>query len=228
MFKILLTFLAFTGIHCLLISQPTDWLTYYEKSGNLATDRYAGSMAFTAQLDKFSSQINVFSFGVSPEGRSLDCLIYDIDGLTKASEIRARGRIILLVQACIHPGESEGKDAMFMLLRDLVVHKQNQELFKHVSLLFIPIFNVDGHERFSAWGRINQNGPTEMGWRTTAQNLNLNRDYLKADAPEMQAWLRLYHQWQPDFFIDTHTSDGADYQYVITYALETGGQMNQA
>lgn len=227
MFKKLLTLLAFTGIHCLVFSQPTDWLTYYEKSGNLATDRYAGSMAFTAQLDKFSSQINVFSFGISPEGRSLDCLIYDKDGLTKASEIRARGRIILLVQACIHPGESEGKDAMFMLLRDLVVHKQNQELFNRVSLLFIPIFNVDGHERFSAWGRINQNGPKEMGWRTTAQNLNLNRDYLKADAPEMQAWLRLYHQWQPDFFIDTHTSDGADYQYVITYALETGGQMNQ-
>jgi hypothetical protein len=116
---------------------------------------------------------------------------------------------------------------MLLLLRDLITKNIHQELFENLSLIFIPIFNVDGHERFSPYGRINQNGPVEMGWRTTAQNLNLNRDYLKADAPEMQDWLRLYNIWQPEFFIDTHTSDGADYQYVITYVLETGGNMDK-
>ena len=82
--------------------------------------------------------------------------------------------------------------------------------------------NADGHELLGPYNRINQNGPEEMGWRTTAQNLNLNRDFMKSDAPEMQAWLTLFNQWKPDFFIDTHTTDGADYQYVITYSLETG------
>jgi hypothetical protein len=96
-----------------------------------------------------------------------------------------------------------------------------------VSILFIPIFNVDGHERFGPYNRINQNGPNEMGWRTTSQNLNLNRDFMKAETPEMQAWLKLYNTWLPEFFVDCHVTDGADYQYKITYALETYGNMDK-
>ncbi|MDP2236844.1 MAG: M14 family metallopeptidase [Bacteroidales bacterium] len=208
-------------------AQQLNWLTFYEQSGQTETPRYSETMSFVKQLDDFSNKIHTNVFGISPQGRDLVYLVYDKDGLNDSQAIRDAGRIVLFVQACIHPGESEGKDAMLMLLRDLVVHKQHANFFQNVSLLFIPIFNADGHERFSPYGRINQNGPKEMGWRTTAQNLNLNRDHLKADAPEMQAWLRFYHQWQPEFFIDTHTSNGADYQYVITYALETGGLMNQ-
>ena len=101
------------------------------------------------------------------------------------------------------------------------------ELLDHVTVLFIPIFNVDGHERFSKYNRINQNGPTEMGWRTTANNLNLNRDFLKADALEMKNWLKMFNHYNPDFFIDCHTTDGADYQYVITYGLETNENVDE-
>lgn len=193
----------------------------------LETPRYEATMQYIQQLDDFSSQINTSVFGISPEGRALVAVVYDKDGLSQPEAIREKGRVVLMVEACIHSGESEGKDAMLMLLRDVVANKQHTQFFDNVSLLFIPIFNVDGHERFSAYSRINQNGPTEMGWRTTAQNLNLNRDFLKADAPEMQAWLRLFNQWNPEFFIDTHTTDGADYQYAITYALETEGQADE-
>ena len=224
--KLLLALILVISFTVNIFSQKTDWLTYYEKSGLLETPRYNETMAFINQLDDFSGLINVKEFGISPEGRSLKYVVFDKSGLNDPELIREQGRIVLMVQACIHPGESEGKDAMLMLLRDWVVNKQSKDLFEQVSMLFIPIFNADGHERFSSYGRINQNGPKQMGWRTTAQNLNLNRDYLKADAPEMQAWLRLFHHWQPEFFIDTHTSDGADYQYVITYALENGGQMD--
>ena len=87
-------------------------------------------------------------------------------------------------------------------------------------LIVVPIQGVDGHERFGPYNRINQNGPAEMGWRTSAQNYNLNRDWLKADAPEMRAELDLFHRWLPDLLIDTHTTDGADYQYDLTYSLE--------
>ena len=112
-----------------------------------------------------------------------------------------------------------------LLLRDLAVDPVRRRLLARVTLLFIPIFNVDGHERFSPYNRINQNGPEQMGWRTTAPNLNLNRDYLKADTPEMRAWLALYQAWLPDFFIDIHSTDGADYQYAVTYSVETHGNL---
>ena len=155
-------------------------------------------------------------------------MIVDNNGLKDPAAIRASGKLLILIQACIHPGESEGKDAGLMLIRDLVIHKKFPGLLDRVSILFIPIFNVDGHERFGPYNRINQNGPGEMGWRVNAGNLNLNRDYLKADAPEMQAWLRLFNTWMPDFFIDTHTTDGADYQYVLTYQMELYGDMDPA
>jgi len=101
------------------------------------------------------------------------------------------------------------------------LHHPHLKIFlDNVTLLFIPIFNVDGHERFGPYNRINQNGPKEMGWRVNANNLNLNRDFLKAETPEMQAWLKLFNHWMPEFFIDSHTTDGADYQYVLTYLVE--------
>ena len=152
-------------------------------------------------------------------------MIVDKEGLVSPEEIRKRGRVVLLVESAIHPGEPDGKDAMLMLVRDIALTQKHPGLEDNVSILFIPVFNADGHERFGKYNRINQNGPVEMGWRVTAQNYNLNRDFLKADSPEMQAWLKLYNKWQPEFFIDCHTTDGADYQYVLTYKLETYGNM---
>lgn len=197
-----------------------DWNTWWENSSYLETPRYKETIEFSLRMADASEMINYGTFGVSPQGRDLVFLVLDKDGLADPLEIKARGRIIVMVEAAIHPGESEGKDAMFALLRDIIVHKKNDEFLDDISIIFIPIFNVDGHERFSPYSRINQNGPTEGGWRTTAQNLNLNRDFVKADAPEMAAWLKLFNQWKPEFFIDCHTTDGADYQYTLTYAVQ--------
>ena len=85
--------------------------------------------------------------------------------------------------------------------------------------MFVPVFNVDGHERFGRWNRPNQVGPEEMGWRTTAQNLNLNRDYVKADAPEMQAMLRLLNEWDPILYVDLHVTDGAQFEHDVSYTV---------
>jgi len=216
----------FLGLFLNIHAQQDEWKTYYEKSGKTATPRYAETLAFLERLEIQSEAVNMADFGLSPQQRPLKYVIYDRDGLTDPDDIKASGRVLLMVQAGIHPGESEGKDAMLILLRDQVIERKHEALFEHLSLLFIPVFNVDGHERFSPYGRINQNGPVEMGWRVTAQNYNLNRDYLKADAPEMQAWLALYDKYDPDFFIDTHTTDGADYQYVMTYGLELGDNID--
>ncbi|MDH3215562.1 MAG: M14 family metallopeptidase [Candidatus Krumholzibacteria bacterium] len=200
--------------------------TYYEKSGYKETPRYAETVEFCEQLAEASSWLHYTNFGNSPQGRELPLVIADRDGHFYPQQKPREGKVVLLVQAGIHSGEIDGKDAGLMLLRDIAVTREYQHLLDHITLLFIPIFNVDGHERFGPHSRINQNGPVEMGWRTTSQNLNLNRDYLKADAPEMRAWIALYNAWQPDFFVDCHVTDGADYQYVLTYLLDIFGNMS--
>jgi len=225
--RIVLTFTSCLAFF-ILFSQQTEWLTYYEKSGLKETPRYQETIEFCKKLAAASPMVSYSSFGKSAQGRDLPLLIVDKDGLQNAREIHLKGRVLLLIQACIHSGESEGKDAGLMLIRDMVTGNKHtaSKLLDNVSVLFIPIFNADGHERFGPYNRINQNGPKEMGWRVTANNLNLNRDFLKADSPEMQAWLRLFNAWMPDFFIDTHTTDGADYQYVLTYLMEIFGEMD--
>jgi len=200
-------------------------LTPYEQSGCKTTPRYAQTIEYCNKLKASSPYLKIESIGKSPQGRNIPLLIVDHNRNFTPAAVRKSGNVVLMVQACIHAGEPDGKDAGLMLLRDMLINGKHKELLDHVTLLFIPIFNVDGHERFGTFNRINQNGPDEMGWRTTAQNLNLNRDYLKADAPEMQAWLANVNQWNPDFFIDCHVTDGADYQYKLTYSLELGGNM---
>lgn len=200
---------------------PDRFLTDCEKSDFIRTPRYAETVAYSKLLASASPMVHYTTFGVSPEGRDLPLLIVDKDGLTTPEDIRAAGKAILFVEACIHAGEPDGKDAGFILLRDLVIRRQHLSLLDNVSLLFVPIFNVDGHENFSAQNRINQNGPEALGTRVTGQLLNLNRDFLKADAPEMRDWLKLYNRWMPEIFIDVHVTDGADFQYVMTYSVET-------
>lgn len=202
------------------------WQTWYEKSGGLETPRYDETRRYCRMLADSSDMISFLEYGKSPQGRSLFALILDRDGLRNPDLIREKGRIIFMVEACVHPGEPDGKDAGLLFLRNLAVYGLDKELLENVSVLFIPIVNPDGHERFGPYNRINQNGPKEMGWRTTATNLNLNRDFLKADAPEMDAWLELFDAWLPDFFMDIHTTNGADYQYVITYIIENFGNMD--
>lgn len=201
--------------------------TYYEKSNFKETPRYEETIEYCKKLASSSEWIDYQTFGTSPQQRDLPLLILDKKGNFDTSSVHSSGNGVILIEACIHPGEPDGKDAGLMLLRDLVTNKKNAHVLDNLTILFIPIVNVDGHERFGPYNRINQNGPKEMGWRTNAQNLNLNRDFLKADAPEIQQWLKLFNKWMPDFFIDIHTTDGADYQYPITYAMEVFGNMEE-
>lgn len=209
-----------------LFSQNQKLITFFEKSNYLETPRYDSTIWFCKQLAEHSTIIHYTTFGESPEGRDLPLLIADKDNLTNPEEIKKTGRSILFIQACIHAGEPDGKDAGLMLFRDFISNKEIIKLLNNVSVIFIPIFNVDGHERFGAYNRINQNGPKEMGWRTNANNLNLNRDYIKAETPETKAWLKLFNTWNPNFFIDCHVTDGADYIYPLTYGIEINGNMD--
>ena len=201
---------------------PAEWRTRAEATDYRETDRYPETMDFCRRLAAASEFVRVETIGRSPEGRDIVALVVSLDRAFTPEAARATGKEILLVNACIHAGECEGKDAGLALVRDLLIRGQYKAngLLDHAILLFVPIHNVDGHERFGPYNRPNQNGPAEMGWRTTAQNYNLNRDWLRADAPETRAELDLFHRWRPDLFVDVHTTDGADYQYDLTYTLQ--------
>jgi len=205
---------------------PGEWLTRAERTEFRETARYDETMDYCRRLEKASPWIRLTSFGKSGEGRELPLVIASKEQAFDPAAAAKSGKAVVLVQNGIHAGEIDGKDASLMLLRETVITKQFASLLDHAILLVIPIYNVDGHERFGAWNRINQNGPAEQGWRVTARNLNLNRDYMKADAPETRAWLKLFSAWRPDLFIDSHVTDGADFQYDVTYLVEN--QINAA
>jgi hypothetical protein len=156
--------------------------------------------------------VRCIEFGRSAEGRPMLALI--------ASHSDPRKVPVLMIQGGIHPGESDGKDGGFIALRELLSGAAAPGVLDRIAILFVPAFNVDGHDRFGRWNRPNQNGPEETGWRTTAQNLNLNRDYMKADAPEMQAMLALLREWDPVVCADIHVTDGADFEPDISLQAE--------
>jgi murein tripeptide amidase MpaA len=210
--------LAWPGKSRALVRPPTDpWATPAEKSGLTTTPRYDETVAWLRQLAAAAPNLAMLSLGRSPEGRDIWVVVASKEGARTPEELRKNGRPTLFVQAGIHAGEIDGKDAGMMLLRDLTVGGTQEALLDRANLLFVPIFNVDGHERFSAFTRVNQRGPTEAGYRTTARNLNLNRDYTKLDAPEMRHLIKALVQWPIDLYYSIHVTDDTDHQYDVTY-----------
>lgn len=210
-------------------ASPDDWRTPTEISDYRTTPRYDETMAYVHRVATAApKQVRVESFGKTGEGRDLVVVVVSKDGVFDPATLHQANRPIVLIQNAIHAGEMDGKDSCLALLRDMVITKSKATLLERDVVLIVPIYNADGHERFGPYNRINQNGPEQMGWRTQSQNLNLNRDYLKADAPETRAFLKLWNQWLPDFFVDDHVTDGADYQYDVTYALDTGPDVDPA
>jgi hypothetical protein len=204
-------------------SGDAQWLTPAEKSCYATTPDYDDTMAYLRRLQAAAAgQVKIAGFGKTGEGRELDIVIASRDGVFDPAAIHAAKRPIVLVQNSIHAGEMDGKDACLALLRDMVINKSKAALLDRAVFVFIPMYNADGHERRSPYNRINQDGPAEVGWRGNGTNLNLNRDYLKADAPETRAFMAMFHYWLPDFFVDDHVTDGADYQYDVTFTIDDG------
>lgn len=195
--------------------------TLAEQSGDRRTGRYEEvERLCPAFQQRWPDQVRCFEFGRTPEGRPMLGLVASADGTLDADAARRAGRPVVLMQGGIHAGEIDGKDAGFRALRHMLEGSTAKGTLSKVTLVFVPVLNVDGHERFGRWNRPNQVGPEEMGWRTTSQNLNLNRDYAKADAPEMQAMLRLLNQWDPILYTDLHVTDGAKFEHDVSYTAE--------
>ena len=195
--------------------------THAERSQYKETGSYAEVIALCKQFQsRYPQFVKCTQFGTTPEGRPMMALIASRTGALTAQQTQQKKWPVVLIQGGIHAGEIDGKDAIFWALRDALENKAAQGALEKQVVVFVPVFNVDGHERFGPWNRPNQRGPEQMGWRTTAQNFNLNRDYVKADAPEMQAMLNLVNTWDPLATIDLHVTDGAKFEHDISIQVE--------
>ena len=190
-----------------------------ERTAFRETSHYEDVRVFLDSLKKLGAPLTFGSIGKTTEGREIPFVIASRPVVTTPSEAKQLGRPIVYVQGNIHAGEVEGKDALLALLRDLTIDPKPNAL-DSIILIAVPIYNADGNERFAsqAVNRTEQNGPELVGTRANAQRLDLNRDYVKAEAPETRASLVMFNVWDPDVFVDLHTTDGSFHGYALTYS----------
>ena len=194
-------------------------LTRAERTRYLETSRHEDVLAFLDSLVAMDGRLVRTSIGRSGEGRDLPAIIASRPRVATPAEARALGRPIAYVQANIHAGEVEGKEALQMLLRDLALDPRPNVL-DSVVLVAVPIYNADGNEKWGPQARQRgaQNGPETVGQRPNAAGLDLNRDYVKLEAPETRASLAAFAAWDPDVFVDLHTTNGSYHGYALTYS----------
>ncbi|MDZ7879512.1 MAG: M14 family zinc carboxypeptidase [Saprospiraceae bacterium] len=160
--------------------------------------------------------MSLSTFGTSDCGEPLRVAVISSDKTFTPQSARKAGKLVLFINNAIHPGEPEGVDASMLFVRDLVINPKNTVFLKNIVVIIIPFYNVDGVLNRYATSRVNQNGPSAYGFRGNAQNLDLNRDFVKCDTRNAMNFNQLFTKWQPDIFIDNHTSNGSDYQYTMT------------
>nr|WP_221465140.1 M14 family metallopeptidase [Flammeovirga kamogawensis] len=191
-----------------------DWVTPFEKSNGLETFTYEEGIAYFKKLGSVYDEFRVFTYGDTDAGKPIHLGIYSSQGAFVPSDLKKSN--VLLINNAIHPGEPDGVDASMMLLRD-ILQKKSKVIPKNTIIAVIPFYNIGGALNRNSGTRANQEGPTSYGFRGNAQNLDLNRDFIKMDSKNMKTLAEIIHVWQPDLFIDTHVSNGADYQYTLTY-----------
>lgn len=204
-----------TFLFLFLLSIPAfGQLTPFERSDKKETTTYNEAIAFYQQLVKtFPQQSKLFTYGSTDFGKPLHLLVLSKQKIFDPVTVRASNKRILLINNGIHPGEPEGIDASMLFARDLL---KNNALPDNVVICIIPVYNIDGSHNRSGTSRANQNGPIAYGFRGNGKNYDLNRDFIKADSKNSLAFQQIFNTWQPEIFVDTHTSNGADYQYTMT------------
>lgn len=188
-------------------------LTPYETGNGNQTATYEEMLKFYDELDAKHRSISVKLYGLTDSGESLKVVFFNPENEFNPEKIQ--NKAIILINNGIHPGEPDGIDASMMMMRDLAEGKIR--IPKNVILAVIESYNIGGMLNRGSFSRANQNGPEEYGFRGNAKNFDLNRDFIKTDSRNSASFQEIFHDLQPDIFIDNHVSNGADYQYTLTY-----------
>ncbi len=216
----LLLIFFFSTISIAQIPPSEEWFisklkTPFEKTAN-TTATYHETIAYYKRLDQQFPQMELKTYGMTDAGHPLHLAIISNDGDFDPKSIREKGKQILMINNAIHAGEPCGVDATMMWLRDVLTQEEKQKWLEHNVIIAIPMYNIGGALNRNSTTRTNQNGPASYGFRGNAKNLDLNRDFIKCDSRNAQTFNQLFNEWQPNIFIDNHTSNGADYQYTMT------------
>ena len=184
------------------ISKSQTITTLFEQSNGKQSPPYHEIIDWWQKLDEKSGKIKMLTMGMSDAGYPLHLVVVANNGDYNFENIRKNNKRILFIINGIHPGEPDGIDASMLLARDIVVNKI--KIPDNVVLAIIPVYNIGGCLNRSANYRIDQNGPTEKGFRGNSQNLDLNRDFIKCDSKEARSFTEIFHLLDPDVFIDNH------------------------
>ncbi|MGN6616725.1 MAG: M14 family metallopeptidase [Ilyomonas sp.] len=195
-------------------SRAQKFDTPFENSGGKQTTTYFSCIDYYKRLASAYPSIRMFSFDTTDQGYVLNLIVVSSAEQFKPIEWHKQNKVTILINNGIHPGEPDGIDASMMLVRDIATGKI--KLPKNVVLAIIPVYNIGGSLNRNGFSRVNQNGPERYGFRGNAQNLDLNRDFIKSDSKNAKAFAKIFHSVKPDIFMDNHVSDGADYQYTMT------------
>ena len=206
-FLLLLSLLSFQ----LATAQPTP----YEKGNGNQSSSYSECIAWYQQLAAGSAQVRIDSVGRTDIGQPLHQVVIST-GTFDPAAARKAGKAVVLINNGIHPGEPEGIDASMRLARELATDPQMQKLLQQLVVVIVPVYNVGGALQRNGVTRANQDGPEQYGFRGNARNLDLNRDFVKLDSENARALVQLYRRWDADLYLETHTTNGADYQHVMT------------
>jgi hypothetical protein len=209
------------SLFCFLIlsvmTAPTnDLLTPFEKGNGNQTCTYGECIAYYQQLDAQFDEAKLFAYGNTAVGKPVHLLVISSDKNFDPVKIHEAGKCVALIDNGIHPGEPDGIDASMMFARDVLTKEEWKPLLDHLVLCIIPVYNVSGMLNRGNSSRANQNGPEAYGFRGTAQNYDLNRDFVKCDTREAQTFTEIFRTWNPHVLVDNHVSNGADYQYAVT------------
>lgn len=186
------------------------------ESNNNATATYAEAIAFYETLAGQSPLVKLEAHGSTDSGHPLHLAILSKGGTFDPKTAREQGKLVLFINNAIHPGEPCGVDASMMLFRDFAQDKALQAYLDRLVIVNIPFYNIGGGLNRGSYSRANQLGPEAHGFRGNAKNLDLNRDFIKCDSRNAQTFNQIFASWQPDIFMDNHTSNGADYPYTMT------------
>ncbi|MBL4754799.1 MAG: hypothetical protein JKY52_14540 [Flavobacteriales bacterium] len=212
--KILVYSLWLIGFTCNLSLSTGQ--TVDTKYLNNQSATYEETMLFYKEMAEKHEEATIQSFGRTDVGKPLSLFIISADGDFNPISLREKNKRVLLVNNAIHPGEPCGVDASIKLTKELLEGGDLQSKLGNLVLCIVPMYNIGGALNRGCCSRANQNGPEAYGFRGNAKNLDLNRDFIKADSKNAKGFALLFSHWDPDVFIDTHTSNGADYQYVMT------------
>ncbi len=208
-----------------ILEQDYDFTTVFEKSGGTETATYPQIIDFYEDLAAVYPSINLERIGETDSGEPLHLVTYSRNKSFDFESLREEHSIVMINNG-IHPGESDGIDATMMLFRDLA--QDSISLPENTVIAAIPVYNVGGALNRNSFSRTNQNGPKAYGFRGNARNYDLNRDFIKADTRNTRSFYEIFHKVDPDLFIDTHVSNGADYQYTLTHVITQHDQMGGA